>query len=488
MKNSVFSLCIAGMLFAMASEGASGKNVSKERPNIIFVLADDLGYGDLGCYGQEKIETPHIDQLAKEGIRFTDHYSGQAVCTPSRASLLLGQHMGHCRITGNTGAILTDRDVTVATLLQQAGYKTCMIGKYGLMGKQLKPNTPSSDPKHPGHPNQQGFDHWFGFSSQGYAHFYYPDFLFRNDQKVLYPENQGIRENGYYAPGKGSYAHDLFRDEALGFIKENKDQPFFLYIPFAIPHAEMAVPADDPGLAKYMKLGWPEKKHPEGGGGGAFGSVYTKGYCASDHPNATYAAMITKMDRSIGQIMELLKELKLDDDTLVVFTSDNGASAEGGQNMHFFNSSGPLRGFKRSIYEGGTRVPFIARWPHKIPAGITTDHISGFNDFLVTACDIAGISSASATTDGVSYLPTLLGQEEEQKKEKFRYYHWKNEKAVRAGNWKLIEKNSKKNPAKYELYNLKKDIGETKNLADSMPEVVSRLKPYLKEATEKLNR
>jgi arylsulfatase A-like enzyme len=465
---------------------ASGADNPVQRPNIIFILADDLGYGDLGCYGQTKIKTPHLDKMAAEGLRFTDHYSGQAVCSPSRAGLLLGQHMGHCRVRNNGGAILKKDETTIAQLLQEAGYKTGMIGKYGLMGRTGSKDHPSGNPKHPGHPNQKGFDHWFGFPSQGYAHFYYPGYMLRNDKEVPCPENDDVRENGHYKPGKGTHAHDMFRDEAITFIRENKTDPFFLYVPFAIPHAELVVPADDPGLAEYKKLGWPEKPRKEGGGGGpknaGYGSKYTKGYCATNCPNATYAAMITRMDRSIGSIVALLKELGIDKNTLILFGSDNGASGEGGQDMKFFKSSGPLRGFKRSIYEGGTRTPFIAYWPGTIKPGVT-DHVSGFNDFMATACELAGTSMDGAKTDGISYLPTLLGKE--QPKAKYRYFHWGRSRAVRVGDWKLVVTKDKKGE-KRELYNLKSDIGEKKNLASVKPEVVQTLMPFLKDAVRPL--
>jgi arylsulfatase A-like enzyme len=452
-----------------------------EQPNIIFILADDLGYGDLGSYGQTKIKTPNLDNMAAEGLRFTDHYSGQAVCSPSRAALLLGQHMGHCRIKYNNDTILQKNETTVAQLLQRAGYKTGMIGKYGLMGTTGDPKHPSGNPKHPGHPNQKGFDHWFGFPSQGYSHFYYPDYLLRNDKEVKYPENSDVRENGYYKPGKGVHAHDEFAKEAITFIKQNRENPFFLYIPFAIPHAELVVPSDDPGLAEYKKQGWPEKPKPEGGGGprnnAGYGSRYPKGYCATDYPNATYAAMITRMDRSIGRIVELLEELSIEKKTLILFGSDNGASGEGGQSMAFFNSSGPLRGYKRSIYEGGTRTPFIAYWPGTVNPGVT-NHISGFNDFLATACELAGVSIEDVETDGVSYLPTLLGKTRLQKKAKYRYYEWDGSRAVRVGNWKLIEQKD----GKFELYELMTDLGETRNLAEAKTEIVNSLKKYLEDA------
>ena len=483
-KRNIVQLTVTALLSTLIAGNLYAEQRS-DKPNILFILADDLGYGDVGCYGQTKIKTPNIDRLAKEGMRFTDHYAGQTVCTPSRASLLLGMHMGHCPVTSNGHGPLNESHTTVAMLLKKAGYKTGMIGKYGLMGSHKRPSHPASNPKHPGHPNQKGFDHWFGFTNQGYAHFYYPDFLWRNDKKIQYPENRDVRKGGHYKPGKGSHAHDLFAKEAMSFIREHRDKPFFLYIPFAIPHAELVVPSDDPDLAYYRGLNWPEKPRKEGGGGkknnSGYGSRYHKGYCASNYPNATYAAMVSRMDRSIGRIMALLKELNLDKNTLVIFSSDNGASGEGGQDMNFFRSSGPLKGGKRSIYEGGTRVPFIARWPGRIKQGTTSNLPSGFNDFLATACDVAG-EKVTIKTDGISYLPTLLEKTAEQKRHRLIYYSWARAQAVRVGNWKLIRMG--KGGKQLELYNLVEDIGEKNNLAAQKPEVVKRLMPYFKEATE----
>ncbi|NQU45238.1 arylsulfatase, partial [bacterium] len=401
------SACAAVSSLAHVTAGAQ----AGRRPNIVFILADDLGYGDLGCYGQEKIKTPRLDRMARDGIRFTSHYSGFTVCSPSRCALMTGKHMGHASVTGNGGR-LRKEDITVPMLLKKAGYRTCMIGKWGLVGR----------PGHPGSPNNKGFDHFFGFDNQGFAHFYYPEFLWRNDKKVLYPDNHNLRVNGQYIPGKGTYSHDEFTKEALSFIKDNASKPFFLYLPYAVPHAELTVPADS--MEPYLKLNWPETPKVEGKGntgGGAYGSQYKGGYCGQSHPNATYAGMISRMDRSIGQILDLLDELKLSDNTLVIFSSDNGPSPEGGQSLKFFNSAGPLRGAKRSMYEGGIRVPTIARWPGKIKPGRTTDHPSAFWDFMPTACELAGVD-APADIDGISYLPELLGNTEAQKKHE--YFYW----------------------------------------------------------------
>ncbi len=437
-----------------------------DRPNIVLILADDLGYGDLGCYGQQKIKTPRIDRMAAEGVRFTNHYAGFTVCSPSRCALMTGKHMGHATVKSN-GGTLKNEDVTVPMLLKKAGYDTCMIGKWGLLGR----------PGHPGSPNNKGFDHFFGYDNQGFAHFYYPEFLWRNDQKVLFPKNHDLRVNGEYKPGEGTYSHDEFTNEALTWLKEHKDRPFFLYLPFCIPHAEMTVPEDS--MAPYLKENWTEK--PKGmdkgggkGGGGGYGSQYKDGYCAQSRPNATYAGMISRMDRDVGRILDLLDELKLTENTLVIFSSDNGPSGEGGQNMEFFDSNGPLSGAKRSLQEGGIRVPMIARWPGKIKAGRTSDHVSAFWDFLPTACELAGIQPPEKI-DGISYLPELLGKSDAQKQHEYLYWI----SAIRVGKWKL----HRQGKDQFALYDLEADIGEKNNLAKQMPEIVTRFSKYFEEAT-----
>jgi len=454
--------CTTVPLLAEATAGAD----TPRRPNIVFILADDLGYGDLGCYGQKKIRTPRLDRMAREGVRFTSHYAGFTVCSPSRCALMTGKHMGHASVKGNGGRLRAS-DVTVPMLLKTAGYRTCMIGKWGLVGR----------PGHPGSPNRKGFDHFFGFDNQGFAHFYYPEYLWRNDQKVLYPKNHNLRVNGEYKKGEGTYSHDELVKEALGWIKANKDRPFFLYLPFCIPHAELTVPDDS--LAPYLKLGWPETPKIEGKGntgGGGYGSQYKAGYCGQRHPNATYAGMISRMDRSIGRILDLLDELGLSEDTLVLFSSDNGPSPEGGQSLKFFNSTGPLSGHKRSMREGGIRVPMIARWPGKIQPGRVSDHPSAFWDFLPTACAVAGIAPPD-DIDGISYLPELLGRPEAQKKHEYFYWIW----AVRVGKWKLHRRGKNR----YALYDLENDIAEKHDLADKMPDVVARCAKYFEVATRK---
>lgn len=443
-------------------------------PNIIFILADDMGYGDLGCYGQTKIKTPSLDKMAAEGMRFTDHYSGQTVCSPSRCSLMTGLHMGHASVKSN-GPLLNPEDVTVAELLKQAGYATCAVGKWGLSQGALSPSSP----------NQKGFDHWFGFDNQGFAHFYYPDFLWRNHTRVDYPENMGIRdEQGAYPEGKGTYCHDEFTKEALSFIETNRNQPFFLYLPYSVPHAEMTVPEDS--KAPYRLLGWPETAKPEGGGarkGKGFGSQYGNGYCAQKEPNVTYAAMISRMDRDVGRIFDLLKTLGIDENTIVLFASDNGPSDEGGQSLEFFQSHGVLRGHKQDIYEGGIRIPFIVRWPGNVQRGTVCDLPCAFWDFLPTACEIAGVN-APENVDGISLLPALLGRPDQQKMHKYLYWQWKNLEAVRVGKWKFFYMNATRpdEAPVYELYNLETDLSEQNNVAASHPELIQSFLPYLKEA------
>lgn len=424
---------------------------SSRSPNIIYIMADDLGYGDLSCYGQDKFSTPNIDRLAKEGMKFTDHYAGCTVCAPSRCSLMTGLHTGHCYIRGNREvkpegqAPMPPDTVTVAKLLKQKGYTTGIFGKWGLGG-------PGSGSE----PNDQGFDKFFGYNCQRQAHSYYPTHLWNNRKKVMLPENEGGKTE--------TYSHDLIAEEALKFLKENKDRPFFMYVPFTIPHAAMQVPDDS--LNQFLGK-FPEVKSNSGG------------YAKQDHPRAAFAAMVTRMDGDVGKIMDTLKMLGIDNDTLVIFTSDNGPHKEGGHDSVYFNSNGPLRGFKRDLYEGGIRVPFLARWPGKVKAGSVTDHPSAFWDLMPTACDIAG-AGCPDNIDGISYLPTLLGK----KQPKHEYLYWEfheqgTKQAVRMGKWKgvyLIKAD------KFELYDLSKDIGEENNIASDNPTITEKIRGIMKSA------
>jgi arylsulfatase A-like enzyme len=457
------------MGFAAASAGASSLlpscagvdqtiSIGQKRPNIIFILADDLGYGDVGCFGQKTIQTPNIDRMAREGMRFTDHYAGSTVCAPSRCALMTGQHTGHCLVRGNARVPLRPEDVTVAELLKEAGYATGIIGKWGL-----------GEADSTGIPNRQGFDYWFGYLNQRHAHNYYPKYLWRNEEQVeLANEVNHIiggrdRSPGGVSTKRVEYSHDLFAEEALDFVEKHSNEPFFLYLTFTIPHANNEAGKEGmevPSLEPYADRDWPD-------------------------PQKGHAAMITRMDRDIGRLMARLKTLGLDENTFVFFSSDNGPHKEGGADPDFFNSSGPLRGYKRALYEGGIRVPTIARWPGKIKAGSITGHVSTFWDFLPTCCDLAGISPPE-DIDGISFLPTLLGQPGKQKKHEFLYWEFHEQgkrQAVRMGDWKGVRQNVAKNPdGPIELYSLKNDIGERHNIAGWHPEIVKKIEGYMKSA------
>ncbi|MFC1554400.1 arylsulfatase [candidate division KSB1 bacterium] len=450
-----------------------------KKPNIVFILADDLGYNELGCYGQEKIRTPNIDKIAAEGMRFTQHYSGSPVCAPSRCTLLTGKHTGHAFIRGNDemsfrGDVwydlslegqrpIPDETVTVAELLKKAGYTTGAVGKWGLGG-----------PGSTGEPNNQGFDFWYGYLCQRIAHNYYPAYLWKNREKDVLegneyfhphqrlPEDKDPNDKASYEPYTGEqYSMDRMAEEALNFIKENKDNPFFLYLPFPVPHVSIQVPEDS--LAEYE---------------GKFDDTPYKGdqgYVPHIAPRAAFAAMITRMDREIGRIMQLLKDLDLDDNTLVIFTSDNGPTYNGGTDSEFFNSAGVLRGLKGSVYEGGIRIPMIARWPGKIDAGTTNDHISAFWDFLPTLTELTG-AETPADIDGVSLLPTLIGNRNQIEHEYLYWEHSRRLQAVRMGDWKAVRLRPSR---EIELYNLKEDIGETTNVAGDNPELIEKIKDIM---------
>lgn len=453
---------------------SSTRLFSAERPpNIIYFLADDLGYNELGCYGQKWIKTPNIDRLAKEGIQFTDHYSGNAVCAPSRCCLMTGKHPGHAHVRNNGDPKnlqhlkakygweypgqnpIPDEEITIAELLKQKGYATAAIGKWGLGHFGTT-----------GDPNKQGFDLFYGFNCQRHAHNHYPRFLWRNDKKEILPGNDRTL-NGE------TYSQDRFREVALEFIDENKDRPFFLYMPFAIPH--LSIQVTEESLNEYKgKIPEAEYKH--------------KGYLKHPYPRAGYAAMITHLDRDIGQILDRVTQYGLDDNTLVLFSSDNGPTYNrlGGSDSDFFESAGVFRGFKGSLYEGGIRIPLVARWPGKIKPGTQSNHISAFWDLLPTFCDVAGVESPK-DIDGISLLPALLG---DAKQPAHDYLYWEfaaygGQQAVRRGKWKAIRQKmlAKKNkmPLEIELYNLDKDPGESTNLASEHPELVSQFAKIMKE-------
>ncbi len=426
----------------------------KKKPNIVYIMADDLGYAELGCYGQKKIKTPNIDKLATEGMMFTQHYSGNPVCAPSRCALMTGLHTGHTQVRGNKqvggkeGWVLGSTiggqwpleagTATVAGILKDAGYTTGAFGKWGL---GLVGTT--------GDPNKQGFDHFYGYICQRQAHTYYPNHLWRDGEIEWIEANKDGKDQ--------VYSHDLIAQEALKFIRSNKDSPFFLYVPFTIPHVALQVPEDS--LAEYRGK-WPDP--PYNG---------DKGYFPHPNPRACYAGMVTRMDKDVGRIMSLLKDLALDDNTLVIFTSDNGPTFNGGSDSAFFESAKPLRGLKASVYEGGIRVPYITRWPGRIKTGSTNNHISAFWDFLPTCCELIG-KDPPRDIDGISMLPTLLGRDQEQKKHEYMYWELRGQQAIRMDKWKALRL---KPGRKIELYDLDSDIAESTDLADEHPEIVAKM-------------
>jgi arylsulfatase A len=452
-------------------------------PNIILIVADDLGYGELGSYGQQKIRTPRLDRMADEGMRFTQHYSGSPVCAPSRDTLLTGLHTGHAYIRnndelGSRGDVWNDLSLegqrpllpgttTIGTLLQQAGYTTAAMGKWGLGG-----------PGSTGEPNRQGFDHFFGYLCQRIAHSYYPPWLWRDGEKVMLdneyflphqqlPPDADVNDPAVYARFTGKeYSHDLIVDEALGFVRSNRDRPFFLYLPFTIPHVALQVQAD--ALQEYEGA-FPETPYV---GTRAVGTSYLP----HRTPHAAYAAMITRMDRDVGRIVDLVGELGLDENTVVFFTSDNGPSWVGGADPDFFGSRGPLRGRKAQVCEGGIRVPLIARWPGRIPEGSVSDLPSAFWDFMPTLAELAG-TTAPTGIDGLSFVPTLVGRDADQRRHDYLYWEYGGAQVVRLGEWKGVR------PARsdvIELYDLSRDIGETTDLASSEPELAGRIEAIMR--------
>ena len=450
----ILALATLGLAFAWNLSARDG-----DRPNIVYILADDLGYGDLSVFGQTRFDTPNIDRIANEGIIFSQHYSGSTVCAPSRSCLMTGLHTGHTPIRGNFEIKpegqqpLPDESVTVAEVLRKAGYATGAFGKWGL-------GFPGSE----GDPVNQGVDSFYGYNCQRIAHNYYPYHLWDNETRVELKGNAG-RKEGVYAP-------ELIQEKTLEFIEANKDQPFFCFVPHVIPHAELLVP--EPYLKRFRGKLLPEKIYK----GVDDGPNYRLGpYGSQAESHAAFAGMVTMLDDHVGQILDKLEELGLDDNTIVMFTSDNGAHKEGGADPDYFNSNGPLRGYKRDLYEGGIRVPLVARWPGKIEAGAETDHISAFWDFLPTVCDLAGVKTPRGI-DGVSFAPSLLGSGDQQA-HSFLYwaFHERGGRvAVRKGDWKLVKYDVDKNPkAKWELYDLSKDIGETRDVSSYFPEVVSEL-------------
>ena len=409
-----------------------------EKPNIIYIVTDDLGYGDLGCYGQRVVETPRIDRMAAEGLRFTDHYAGHTVCRPSRLVYLTGYHTGHTAIAGNNKYELPKGAVTVTSLMKRAGYRTGGAGKWALG------HNGSS-----GHPNNQGFDFFYGYLDQSEAHDYYPEALYRNTAAEPLPGNVNSGQRNV-SSRKVTYAHTRITDEALAFIRRNRDRQFYLNVTWTIPHTNNEAGRlegngqEVPDHGIYADRDWPE-------------------------PEKGFAAMIDIMDRDTGAILDLLKELGIASNTLVVFTSDNGPHQEGGHKVEFFDSNGVLRGYKRSLHDGGIRVPMIAWWPGTVQPGVS-DHVSAFWDWLPTACELAGVPSPDGI-DGLSFAPTLLGRKVDQKKHDHLYWRWSKFRAVRAGKWKVVQEDKK-----MKLYDLTADPGETFDIVKNHPEIGRRMR------------
>lgn len=439
--------------------------------NIIYILADDLGYGDLSCYGQQKFETPNIDRLAAEGMRFTQHYAGSTVCAPSRSALMTGLHTGHTFVRGNKEVRpegqypLADSIYILPEMLKAQGYVTGAFGKWGL-------GYPGSE----GDPNNQGFDTFYGYNCQRLAHNYYPWYLWDNQEKVMLEENEGSK--------KGAYAPDLIQAKTLEFIEENKDTSFFLYVPSVLPHAELAAPKE---YISYFSEKLEEGKPYQGVDDPSNENYKTGAYGSQPQPHATFAAMVKVLDDQVGQIVEKVKALGLEDNTLIIFTSDNGPHLEGGADPDFFNSNGPFKGYKRDLYEGGIRVPMIARWPGKIKAGSESDHISAFWDVYSTLAEVAGANTDKAI-DGISFMSTLLG-EEDQKEHDYLYWEFTEQggkQAVRKGKWKAIKLDVKESPdAPVELYDLSEDVAEQHNIASEHSEIAKELNALIDKAHQK---
>ncbi|WP_018968994.1 arylsulfatase [Rubritalea marina] len=455
---------VSSLLALFSSLFLTTLSAEEAKPNIIYVLADDLGYGDLGCYGQEVIQTPHIDQMAAEGMRFTQHYSGSTVCAPSRSTLLEGKHTGNTYVRGNGRLQMRENpdEMIFPEALQRAGYHTAMIGKSGLGCNTDDATLPA----------KKGFDYFFGYTSHTGAHFYYPDYLWRNSngkvEKVEYPNNT-LHEGD-------QYSSELVIDEALQYIEQQQDGPFFLHLAFQIPHASLRA-----------KEEWKEKYRPILKETPLENPVQQYHYSIEREPKTTFAAMVSHMDHNMGLLLAKLRELGIAENTLVMFASDNGAMEEGQHKMATFNSNGILRGGKRDMWEGGIRTPMIAWWPGKIASGSETDHLSAFWDVSPTVRELSG-ADPQADTDGISFVPTLLGQGEQGEHE---YLYWEfyahgGIQAIRRGDWKFILYHGKGDrPRKVELFNLAEDISETTNLAQQYPEKVSAFSKELMNARSK---
>jgi arylsulfatase A len=443
---------VAAACLAVAPTGIQSQTPST-RPNILLIQADDLGYGDLSAYGQAQFTTPNLDRLAREGIRFTSYYSGSTVCAPSRAALMTGMHTGHGWIRGNGDIPLREQDVTVAMTLRDAGYRTAVIGKYGLGG-----------PGTTGQPDKKGFEYSFGFLDHRHAHRQFTDHLYRNAQPVPTDVNR-------------DYVNDLFTREAASFISRDDPKPFFVYLNYTVPHAELRVPDDslEPLKGKFPEKLFVNEKADARLTGAAIDAA-SLGYRSQPTPRAAFAAMIQRMDRDIGSLMDLLQQRNSDRRTLILFVSDNGPHQEGGADPSFFKSSGGLRGIKRDLYEGGIRVPMIARWVGTVPSGRVSYHAWAHWDMLPTLAEVAG-AKIPAGIDGMSMARALRG--EQQPGHDFMYWEFHErgfQQAVRMGDWKAVRL---KTGAPLELYDLPDDPYEQRNVAAGYPEVVARIEKYL---------
>ncbi len=496
-NKQIFPLLGSALLLGLQACDQTDEQV---KPNIIYILADDLGYGELGCYDQQIIQTPNIDALAKTGVLFTQHYSGSAVCAPSRCALLTGMHPGHMYVRGNDewdsrGDVwnyeavikdtnlegqrpMPDNTLTIATLLKTVGYKTSIIGKWGLGA----PNSESI-------PTKLGFDHFFGYNCQRQAHTYYPVHLWRNEDKVFL-NNDTVAPNTKLDEGADpynsknyakfklkEYAPKLMLDEAKQFISESVDQTFFMFYASPIPHVPLQAPKE--WIDKYKDFFDYDERY-----------LGDKGYFPAIYPKATYAAMISYLDFQVGELVKLLKQKGIYENTLIIFTSDNGPTYAGGADTKYFNSARPFSSaYGRSkgfLHEGGIRVPMIASWPAKIKAGTKSDHVSAFWDVMPTLCELSG-AEFPEDKDGISFLPSILGLEEKQAEHEHLYWEipeYGGQQAVRMGKWKAIRKNILKGNLSIELYDLSKDINEEYNLAGFYPEIIQQMNKIMEEEHE----
>ncbi len=459
MIKSIYAISVI-VLFLVACQPQTKQNTESAKPNIVYILADDLGYGDLSVYGQTHFQTPNLDKMAAEGMLFTQHYAGTTVCAPSRSSLMTGLHTGHTPIRGNKEWEpegqwpIPDSTFTIAEMLKEAGYTTGAFGKWGLGYIETE-----------GSPDKQGFDEFFGYNCQRLAHNYYPGHLWDNQEKVILEGNSGDKFE--------QYAPELIHQRALQFIEKNKDKPFFLYYPNTIPHAELLLP--EANLAQFRGKFLPEKNY-KGADPGSNG--FREGpYGTQPESHAAFAAMVTLLDKQVGEVLTKLRVLGLENNTIVIFTSDNGPHLEGGADPDYFDSNGKLKGYKRDLFEGGIREPMIAWWPGKIEAGTTNSHISAFWDVMPTLAELAGIE-VPKNIDGISFLPSML-KKEGQKEHDYLYWEFHEQggrKALRKGDWKLVQYNVF-DPEKTTtgLYDLSKDIGEENNVAAENSEIVKEL-------------